>query len=235
MWVQIQEARDTTHHCQEGSESAATKNHSMSASRIYDGEGGIPFQVQHLKETGRPKPKPKVHPEGRHLSTIDLGKDNTSDEDAMKINFNKRSIMVMHNVDGGLKHGRSMETSRVSSKMKGCVHVCPMIALTLDQTTLFYLNLSNTYVQNDHSGPNDEINSWALEVPSGRNLKVKSKTSVPSATTPPLSSAPLSHFSHSSGTTAWSALNNAIKVTSSRNSNNDNETQISQDTGFILD
>ena len=124
MRVQIQEARDTTHHCQEGSESTATKNLSMSASKIYNGEGGIPFQVQHLKETGRPKPKPKAHPEGRHLSTIDLGEDNTSDEDVMKIDFNKRSIMVMHNVDGDLR-GRSTEASGVSSKMKGCVHVRP--------------------------------------------------------------------------------------------------------------
>ena len=111
-----------------------------------------------------------------------------------------------------------------------------MIALTLDQTTLFYLNLSNAYVQNDHSGltQNDEINAWALEVPNDGNSKVKFKTSVPSATTPPLSSAPSSRFSRSSATTARSALNNAIKVTS-RNSINDNEIQIVQDTGFISD
>ena len=121
---QIQEARDTTHHPQEGS--AAMKNPSMSASRIYNlnGEDEIPFQVQHLKETGRPKPKPKpkahaAHPEKRHLSTIDLGEDNSSDEDAMKIDFNKKSIVVMHGVDGDLKRGRSTEASGVSSKMKG--------------------------------------------------------------------------------------------------------------------
>ena len=243
---QIQGARDTTHRPWEGP--AATKNPSMSASRIYTSEDEIPFQVQHLKETGRPKPKPKgpkpkpkAHPErlGRHLSTIDSGEDNAtgSDEDAMKINVNKKGIMVMHGVDGGLKRGRSTEASGVSAKMKGYVYVHPMmITLTLDQTTLFYLNLSNAYVQNDHSGLTDEINTWALKVPHDGNStrKVKSKMSVPSATTPPLTSAPSSRFSRSSGPTARSALNNAIKVTG-RNSNNDNEIQISQDTEYNSD
>lgn len=101
--------------------------------------------------------------------------------------------------------------------------------LTLDQTTLYYFNLSNAYVKNNLSGLTDEVNAWALQVPRGE--KVKSKTSVPSASTPSLTNAPSSHFSRSSGPKVRSALNNAIKV---RDSDKD-EVQILRETGFISD
>ena len=105
--------------------------------------------------------------------------------------------------------------------------------LTLDQTTLYYRNLSNAYVKENYSGLTDEVNAWALQVP--RGSKAKSKTSVRSASTPSLTNASSSRPPRSSGSArpiARSALTNSVKV---KNTDSDDEVQIVQDTGFISD
>lgn len=211
---QIREARDTAHHPQEGS--AATKNLSALATEIYEIEDEIPF---HPKDMG--KPKQKEHPKRQHPSTID--EDN--DENAMRMGGKQKGIMAMHGVDGGLKRGRSTEVSGVSKRYMFVLTEVPM--LTLDQTTLYYFNLSNAYVENNFSGLTDEINAWAVHVPPGE--KARFKTRVQSASTPSLTNAPSSRFSRSSA--PRSALNNAIKI---RNSDKD-EVQILRETGFISD
>lgn len=109
--------------------------------------------------------------------------------------------------------------------------------LTLDQTTLYYRNLSNAYVKENYSGLTDEVNAWALQVP--RGSKAKSKMSVRSVSTPSLTNASSSCPPRSSGSArpaarpiARSALTNSVKV---KNTDSDDEVQIVQDTGFISD
>lgn len=56
-----------------------------------------------------------------------------------------------------------------------------MSLLTLDQTTLFYWNLSNQYLKPEFSGTND-VQSWTASIPKGTKPSSERTNSTPSLT-----------------------------------------------------
>lgn len=85
--------------------------------------------------------------------------------------------------------------------------------LTLDPTTLFYWNLSNTYIKDAHSGARD-IKTWSQEVVLDVKTSKRKSAATPSLTTSGRSRTSQSTASRPPPSTAShvSALSNGIKI-----------------------
>ena len=87
-----------------------------------------------------------------------------------------------------------------------------MSLLTLDQTTLFYWNLSNTYLKDAHTGARD-ITTWTQEVQQDVKTHKRKSTATPSMTTGrSRSSQSTASRPPPSVASRTSALSNGIKI-----------------------
>lgn len=87
-----------------------------------------------------------------------------------------------------------------------------MSLLTLDQTTLFYWNLSNEYLKPKFSGTND-VEKWTANIPKGTKPSSRKTASTPSLTHSRSSvSRTTATRPPASATSRTSALSNGIKI-----------------------
>lgn len=89
-----------------------------------------------------------------------------------------------------------------------------MSLLTLDQTTLFYWNLSNDYLKSNFTGTND-VASWSASIPDGIKPSGKRTTSTPSMTNGRSATSRATSATRPPGSVVSraSALSNGIKLT----------------------